>query len=66
MRRQLLARKFILEFFIKQFTQGLVFICLGCIINICRERTTRDTSNHLNISLFIDVLNFNYQNSEKI
>ncbi|MBW9313298.1 hypothetical protein FA041_27285 [Escherichia coli] len=42
-----------------------MFICLGCIINICRERTTRNTSNHLNISLFIDVLNFNYQNSEK-
>ena len=35
----IIARKFILEFFIKQFTQGLVFICLGCIINICRERT---------------------------
>ncbi|EIP73059.1 hypothetical protein ECEC1845_5269 [Escherichia coli EC1845] len=43
-----------------------MFICLGCIINICRERTTRNMSNHLNISLFIDVLNFNYQNSEKI
>ncbi|KEO20749.1 hypothetical protein AC77_4789 [Escherichia coli 5-366-08_S4_C1] len=43
-----------------------MFICLGCIINICRERTTRNTSNNLNISLFIDVLNFNYQNSEKI